>query len=191
MWTRNAAGDHAARLAREGEELRSTLAALPPVEPDTDTAAMQEQVTAAEQTNEHVRSKRRKVELLAESCTASISAGALTDQMEKRRVKARDAIAAADLGIDGLTVADGRVMLGDHPFDQASDAERLLASCAIAGRGDAELRVLRIRDGSLLDENSLRLAAEWAAKNDYQVWVERVDTTGKVGIVIEDGQVKR
>ena len=179
-----------ARLV-EADRLASDLAGLSPVEPNTDTAVIQEQVEAAEQTNEHVRSKRRKVELLAESCTASISAGALTDQMDKRRVKAREAIAAADLGIDGLTVEDGRVMLGDHPFDQASDAERLLASCAIAGRGDAKLRVLRIRDGSLLDEHSLRLAAEWAEKNDYQIWLERVSTTGKVGIVIEDGKVKR
>ena len=51
--------------------------------------------------------------------------------------------------------------------------------------------MLRIRDGSLLDEDSLRAIAEWAEKNDYQLWIEKVDTTGKVGIVIEDGQVKR
>ena len=187
------------QTTREGADRRladaqsslTDLAAQVPVDPDTDTAAMQEEVTAAEQTNEHVRSKRRKVELLAESCTASISAGALTDQMDKRRVKAREAIAAADLGIDGLTVKDGRVMLGDHPFDQASDAERLRASCAIAMRGDAKLRVLRVRDGSLLDEDSLRLLNEMAEAEDWQCWVERVDTSGKVGIVIEDGQVKR
>ena len=82
-------------------------------------------------------------------------------------------------------------MLGDHPFDQASDAERLRASCAIAMRGDAKLRVLRVRDGSLLDEDSLRLLSEMAEAEDWQCWVERVDTSGKVGIVIEDGKVKR
>ena len=141
--------------------------------------------------NDHVRANRRKRELMDEHRAASDRSDAMTAGMALRREKARAAIASANLGIDGLTVEDGRVMLGDHPFDQASDAERLLASCAIAGRGDAKLRVLRIRDGSLLDESSLRLAAEWAEKNDYQVWVERVDTSGKVGIVIEDGKVKR
>ena len=60
-------------------------------------------------------------------------------------------------------------MLGDHPFDQASDAERLRASCAIAMRGDAKLRVLRLRDGSLLDEDSLRLLGEMAEAEDWQV----------------------
>ena len=173
------------------DSIVAELTELQPVDANTDTAEMQEEIAAAEQTNEHVREKRRKVELLAEVSAASADSLALTIRMQTRRDKCREAIAAADLGIDGLTVADGRVMLGDHPFDQASDAERLLASCAIAGRGDAKLRVLRIRDGSLLDEHSLRLAAEWAEKNDYQVWVERVDTSGKVGIVIEDGQVKR
>ena len=28
-----------------------------------------------------------------------------------------------------------------------------------------------------------------AAERDMQVWVERVDETGKVGIVIEDGEI--
>ena len=81
-------------------------------------------------------------------------------------------------------------MLGEHPFEQASDAERLRASCAIAMRGDAKLRVLRVRDGSLLDPDSLALLREMAEAADYQVWVEQVDVSGKIGIVIEDGRVK-
>ncbi len=37
---------------------------------------------------------------------------------------------------------------------------------------------------------SLALIAEMAKERDYQVWMERVDDTGRVGIVIEDGHVK-
>jgi hypothetical protein len=33
------------------------------------------------------------------------------------------------------------------------------------------------------------MIAEMAKAQDYQVWVERVDTSGKIGVVIEDGQV--
>ncbi len=52
-----------------------------------------------------------------------------------------------------------------------------------------KLRVLRIRDGSLLDENGLKLLAEMADANDYQVWIERVETSGKIGVVMVDGHV--
>ena len=181
----------AAEATALADKAGAELAALPPLDADTDTAEMQEQVTAAEQTNDHVRANRRKRELMDEHRAASDRSAALTAGMALRREKARAAIASANLGIDGLTVEDGRVMLGDHPFDQASDAERLRASCAIAMRGDAKLRVLRVRDGSLLDEDSLRLLSEMAEAEDWQCWVERVATSGKVGIVIEDGKVKR
>ena len=54
------------------------------------------------------------------------------------------------------------------------------------------LRLIRIKDGSLLDETSLHVVAEWAAEKDYLVLVERVaDSTLGVGVVIEEGRVKR
>ena len=50
--------------------------------------------------------------------------------------------------------------------------------------------MLRVRDGSLLDEESLKLLQDMAVSEDFQLWIERVDTSGKVGVVIEDGKVK-
>ena len=52
------------------------------------------------------------------------------------------------------------------------------------------VRVLRVTDGSLLDSENLELLAELAREHDFQVWVERVDESGTVGVVIEDGQVR-
>ena len=36
----------------------------------------------------------------------------------------------------------------------------------------------------------LRVIQELAATQDYQVWIERVDSSGKIGIVMEDGAVR-
>ena len=52
------------------------------------------------------------------------------------------------------------------------------------------LRIIRVRDGSLLDEDAMKLLAEMAAKNDSQIWIERVDSSGRVGVVLEDGRIK-
>ena len=185
------ADERASQARQRGEKLQSDLAAVSPVEPDTDTSALQAEASEAELRNADVAQGQRKRAGLLEAAGAEKSAKALTAKMEKRRADTRDAIAKAKLPVDGLAVADGRVMLGDLPFEVASDAERLRVSCAIAMRGDAKLRVLRVRDGSRLDPDSLELLRATAEAADYQVWVEMVDVSGKVGVVIEDGRVRR
>jgi hypothetical protein len=62
-------------------------------------------------------------------------------------------------------------------------------SVAIAMAANPKLRVIRIKEGSLLDPDGLALIGAMARDHDYQIWIERVDASGKVGIVIEDGQV--
>ena len=52
-----------------------------------------------------------------------------------------------------------------------------------------KLRVLLIRNGNDLDADNLELVREMAAEADAQVWIERLDATGDVAVVIEDGEV--
>ena len=35
----------------------------------------------------------------------------------------------------------------------------------------------------------MEVVRKMASEGDWQVWIERVDDTGKVGLYIEDGQV--
>ena len=192
------AADDAAQAVRESvekylieaDQLVQKYTALPPVEPDIDTAPIQDQIARAERVNRDVSAAETKRALMVSVAEHEQQAKALTASMDARRQKVADAIAAADVGIDGLSIEDGRVTLDGLPIDQASDAGRLRLSCAIAMRGDAKLRVLRVRDGSLLDADSLALLQKMAEAADYQVWIEMVDVTGKLGIVIEDGKVK-
>ena len=99
-------------------------------------------------------------------------------------------IEGADFPIDGLGFDDDGVTLDGLPFDQASGAQKLRVSVAIGLALNPELRVLLIRDGSLLDEANLKLVAEMAAENDAQVWIERVGTDDPSAIIIEDGMVR-
>ena len=52
-----------------------------------------------------------------------------------------------------------------------------------------KVKVILIREGSLLDEQGLRLVADMASKQGFQVWLEAVTNRTDVGIVIEDGRV--
>ena len=52
------------------------------------------------------------------------------------------------------------------------------------------LRVMLVREGSLLDAESMKTLESIAAEHGAQVWVECVTNGEAVGVVIEDGEVR-
>lgn len=104
--------------------------------------------------------------------------------------EARDKL-VADLPLPaGLSFNDDGVLLDGIPFVQASAAERLKVSVAMAMAMNPELRVICIRDASLLDGDSFDTIVAMAQEHDFQVWYERVGSDGGIGVVIEDGVVQ-
>lgn len=157
---------------------------------ELDLSEIRKNLTAARQTNELIRDRKRRDAILTEAAVVEMQAEDLTRAMARREKQKAEAIAATKMPIEGLGFGVGIVTFNGLPFDQASDAERLRVSVAIAMAKNPKLRVIRIRDGSLLDEDALRALADTARERDYQIWIERVDSSGKIGIVMEDGQVK-
>ena len=180
----------AGRLAVEADKLIAALEKEPPLDDPVDTDPIREKIADSERVNTNVGAKRMRQLYEREAVDAQRNAEARTDQINERTAEIRTAIESAQMPVPGLNLVGGMVTLNDHPLEQASDAEQLRVSCAIAMRGDHKLRVIRVRDGSLLDEDSLEVLRTTAAEHDYQVWIELVDSTGKVGFVIEAGQVK-
>lgn len=155
-----------------------------------DTSEIRELINSARGINANVAKKKQQAAIYAQAKEKRAAAEKLTDAMAARITAKRDAIAAAKMPIEGLSFGEGEVVYNGLPFNQASSAEQLRISVAVAMAANPKLKVLRIQDGSLLDENSMKLLAEMAAESDYQIWIERVDTSGKVGVVMEDGAVK-
>ena len=62
---------------------------------------------------------------------------------------------------------------------------------AVAMAINPDLRVVIIRDGSLLDTKHMAVIEQMAKDKDFQVWMEIVDESGEVGVYIEDGQVSK
>lgn len=188
----------AAELVREAEaeeakaaDLDTRLSEAPPLEDKKDADSLKAKLDEAKKTNAIVDQLARRKTLKAEAEALEAESDAITARIEARAKRKQDAIAAAKMPVDGISFADGAILLNGVPFDQASDAEQLRASVAIAMAGEPRLRVLRIREGSLLDEDGLKLVAEMAQAKGWQVWVERVDSSGSRGFVIEDGHVRR
>lgn len=174
--------------------LQARLDAAPELPKQIDTTEIKVKIASAHASNERTAERKREIEsranYLADAKRHADAAEELTLAMDKREVEKRAAIAAAKLPVDGLTFGDGELLFNGEPFSQASDAERLRVSIAMAMAMNSKLRVIRVRDGSLMDDDSMRLLVEMAKAHDYQVWVERVGGDGKSGFVLEDGHLK-
>jgi hypothetical protein len=98
-------------------------------------------------------------------------------------------MADAKFPVPELSFGDDGVLVKGVPFEQASAAEQLRVSVAMGVALNPKLKVLLVRDGSLLDAKSLQLLADMAEANESQVWLERVGDADAAAVVIEDGQV--
>lgn len=146
-------------------------------------------IEGLEATNRRVRAQRERTAVAAQLADAKAKRAQHTVKLGEIEKTKADALAAVEFPVPGLSFDEAGVTLNGIPLSQASSAEQLRVSVALAMAANPKLRVLRIMDGSLLDSESMQIIADLAAENDYQVWVEVVDESGKVGVVIEDGQV--
>ncbi len=156
---------------------------------DPDLAPIRAKLAGAEGINRAVRARAEREKLSSELAAEKSTADKLTRQLESCDERKAAVIAGAKYPIDGLTVDDRGVLYGGIPFAQCSHAEQLRVSVAIGLALNPELKVLLVRDGSLLDADGLAAIGEMSEKAGAQVWVERVGTGKECSVVIDDGHV--
>lgn len=178
------AADQAAR-----ERAEQALAAAEAVPATIDVEPMQARLRGAKAVNAAVAAKLQRQKHLDAAKAAESESGLLTAKMEGREQGKAAAIAAAKLPVEGLDLGSGEVLLNGLPLSQASDAEQLRVSCALAMAGNPKLKVIRVRDGSLLDSRSRGIVEEIARERGFQVWIEEVNEAGNIGFVLEEGRI--
>jgi hypothetical protein len=172
------------------DQKRGQLANAETLPKPIDTAALRERIADASRANAAIARREERARIEVQVAEVEAQSASLTKAMEERAAAKREAIAKADLPVPGLGFGDDEILLDGVPFDQASSAEQLRTSVAIAMAANPKLRVIRVQDGSLLDEEAMRILAEMAQAADYQVWIEVVQSGRSAAIVIEDGAVK-
>lgn len=99
-------------------------------------------------------------------------------------------LSKAKLPVPGIGFGDKDVTINDLPWDQASGAERLRTSIAMALALNSEIAVLLVRDASLIDKNSMLMIKEMADDADAQIFLEVVRDDDSVQFVMENGAVR-
>lgn len=177
-------------LQAERDAIQARLDAAEALPDPVDTTALRERLAAAREGNATAERAEQRRRLEEQAKAAEAESERLTAAMDDREAKRKKAVAAAKMPVEGLGFGIGTITLNGQPFSQASDAEQLQASIAIAAAMNPRLRVIRVRDGSLLDDLAMKALKRFAAEAELQIWIERVDSSGKVGFVLEDGLLK-
>jgi len=154
-----------------------------------DVSNIQSQINSAEEVNKSIRANDAKKlleialqELRGKSEAASlalINIDATKQQMLEK----------ANFPIKGLAFDEEAVTFNGIPFDQISQGERIKVSVAMGLVMNPKLKILLIRDGSLLDEKNLAMVSKMASKMDAQVWIERVGKGKECQVIISDGEI--
>ncbi len=149
---------------------------------------IRDQIDQAEDINEKVRARQSYEEKRSELETARQRHQSLDEDLESLDQTKQDAIEAADLPLEGLGITEDGLTFEGEPLEQAADSEQLRAAVAIAMAQNPDIRVLRIKDGSRWDRENLRLIDDLCQQYGAQAWVEVVDESGDLGVVIEEGE---
>jgi len=171
----------------ESERMEKEIAALQLI----DETVVQKQIDEIQQTNAGV--EQNKLYTAAQDNVALLegTVKALTAKIKECDDQKAAQIEFAQFPMPELGFDEERgVLLNNVPFAQGSQARQLQASIAIGIALNPKVRVILIRDGSLLDEKSLAAVKETCAASKTQLWVECVQSKDPSAIVIEDGEVK-
>lgn len=161
------------------------LNGLPPA---VDVEPLREKLSAVDDTNRAVRAARQYLEVSGQLQVADAEHADAQAQLDNIAQRKAAGLASATFPVDGLSVDDDGVTFNGIPFSQVNSAMRRRVAFAIATAGDPRLKLVIVKDGDLLDADSLQAIAEVADERGYTVLVERDrDESRRIGFTIRDG----
>lgn len=178
-----------ADLAAARQQKERADAALAASNAPIDTGAIEARMRTVETENAKIRANNAARDRAAEAEALRSQYQDLTSRITAIDNRKARALASARFPVDGLGFDDAGVTYRGVPFSQASGAEQIRVSVAMAMALNPRLRVLRIMDGSLLDAEAMDAIRTQVADADFQLWIERVGNADDGAVVIEDGQV--
>ena len=155
-----------------------------------DISPLEDELEGVEELNQKIRANNAARKQAERKADMRQDYEILTKKLAELDHKKAQALASATFPVPGLGFDEHGVTFQGVPFSQASSAEQIRVSLAMAMALNPKLRVLRIKDGSLLDEDTLSAIREQVAGNDFQLGLEVVTTSAEGGaVIIEDGEV--
>ena len=161
-----------------------------PEKDEVEIGEMKTKLNSLEETNNKIAIAKKTVRDNEDWSLTNEKYNNLSGRIKEIDERKKKKLLEVKMPIEGLGWDEENVIYNNLPFNQISGAEQLKISMAIAMASNPKLKVVLIKDGSLLDQDSLKVIEEMAKEKDWQIWIESVDESGKIGIYIEDGEIK-
>lgn len=158
---------------------------------DLSLAEVEAEIGQIDQVNAKVRQNKKRDELSAKVKKLTEQQDRSTARIEAIDDEKQEQLQQAKFPIVGLGFSESGVTYNSMPFSQCSSGEQLRVSLAMGMAMNPKLKVLLVRDASLLDADNWKTINDMAAENGYQLWMEKVSDDGEgCTILIEDGHVR-
>jgi energy-coupling factor transporter ATP-binding protein EcfA2 len=176
-----------ARCRGEADALQKGVEEIPP----SRAVEIRQEVVDAQQINKKV--EHNKIVVLRQNDLALVKeqSDSCTKRLQEIEKERLNRMSNATMPIPGLAINEARqeILFNGIPFEQCSSSEQLRTSVAISMASNPTLRVMRSKEGSLLDHANLAMLADIVEQNHYQLWLERVGDGDECSVIISDGMV--
>jgi DNA repair exonuclease SbcCD ATPase subunit len=165
------------------------LGALPQPEPLKDKAPTLRAISEAGAQNQRAAAHRAYLDRVQGKAERAQESNAAEARLLKLREEREALRRSAALPVPGVEFGESGLRVAGIPFDQLASSERIRISARIGMSMNPALRVMFIKDGSLLDLTSFGEVRTLAEEQDYQLWVETVGNGHGDAIILEAGEV--
>ena len=109
-------------------------------------------------------------------------------EVKKVELERNDYLAGFKMPIEKLEFYDTGLMYDGLPLteDNVSSSKLIEIGVRISVALHPGLRIMQIKDGSLLDSNTLKAIKEIIKENDYQLFIEKVSDEKELGFIIDE-----
>lgn len=177
-----------ADLEREQREVLQEEEALEGVSLDDriDLEPLRDELAQIEHTNRRVRTAQKHREVSAAASELRQRSESMTVELSRIIERKAELVGASEV-VPGLTFDDEKgVMIDGREWALCSQSQRIGASMRIGMQLNPELRVMLMRDGAFLDDNSLEDILGYADAEGYQLFVETI-VSGHATVEMVDG----
>ncbi len=161
---------------------------------DPNLAEVQQQITQVEDTNRLIRQKQERQESERVLRCLQATADGLTEKIAAIDQEKSEILTQAKFPYPDLSIQESNgsysVTYRGIPLTDCSSSEKLRISMALARSLNPTVRVLLVREGSLLDEEARATMEKWAQENRVQIWLE-LSTADREsgGFILEEGEL--
>lgn len=176
-------------LKQANVDLQAKLDGAEPLPEKIDVAAIEAMIQSAATINAAVQARIDQRAKVDERNRLEGVYDDLSKQIQEIDDEKAEAIAGAKLPVEGLDFGDGEILLDGLPFSDASTARKIRTATALLMALKPDLRVLLVREGSLLDPDAREALRQDAEAHGFVVLMECVGQGDANGVVIEDGEL--